>query len=88
MEHNNDKTKNEYYLTYYNTHKDEFRKKIWCDLCLCNYMKYNKTNHENTKKHKNAVSIKKLEEELITLIKVLSKVHIPHQGHVLMENVV
>lgn len=54
----------EYHKNYYETHKDEWYKKIKCDVCDSSYSRASKHTHFNTKKHKEAVKYKELQDKL------------------------
>ena len=66
-----------YMKQYYQDHKEEYKKKIICDICGGKYILYNKSHHKQLKKHKNAIEaienekIKKELEELKKKIKNL-----------------
>ena len=53
--------KKEYLKKYRELNKDKLRKYIHCDVCGNKYMKHSKWHHVNTKKHKYAELLKKVE---------------------------
>jgi len=45
------KTKKEYYDNFINKNKERIDKQVKCDLCGGTYTYFNKSKHNNTKKH-------------------------------------
>ena len=54
----------DYHLKYFEENADKLKAKIICQDCGHEYMKYNKTSHDRTKKHQHSLLINKLSKEL------------------------
>jgi len=57
------KTRAERYLRFKEMHTDDINKQHTCDICFGNYTYFNKSSHQKTKKHLNAIEINKGKNE-------------------------
>lgn len=69
------KNKREYQLKYFEDHKDKLKEKIVCDQCGHAYTRYNKSRHVNSKTHKNAEFINKINAEMNNLRKITENIN-------------
>lgn len=54
-----------YRKKYYEEHKkDSYKEELICELCGGKYKRYNKTHHNNTKRHKELQDYNKIKNEL------------------------
>jgi hypothetical protein len=65
--------KRQYYLEYFEKNKDKLKEKIKCDVCGHEYMKYNKTSHLRTRKHKDGELLHTLTKDLAKAVEHISK---------------
>lgn len=59
--------------TYYEKHKDRFQEKVICEDCGGKYQRSCKTKHIQTKKHKEIIEKKMMENQIEELKKKLLK---------------
>lgn len=55
---------NEYSKRYYQNHKEELATKIKCEICDGTYTRNAKLRHMRSRKHKDSVKCRELEEKL------------------------
>lgn len=65
--------KRQYYLEYFEKNKDKLKGKVKCDICGHEYMKYNKTNHLRTQKHKDGELLQTITKDLARAVEHISK---------------
>lgn len=62
----------EYKKKYYQEHKEKYTKKIKCDICGNMYNLNSKSYHFKSKKHLNALELKKKDEQILKLCNQLT----------------
>jgi hypothetical protein len=71
----NKKDRTQYYKDYAIKNKDKLKQDFICDECGGKFKLANKTNHNNTKKHINCLTIKKLKKDNEMMKNIISDVH-------------